>query len=133
MKAASSAKVPSPVARLLNLHRRKQQVVVTTSSRPAPDASGERRRRCPTLPGLGYRVELDTIAAENVDFDEETPISCVRPKVRPRQIPQAARVPKRPRPVTLFDGGVDDRRARTYLEEAQRILESGAFDLDGTD
>lgn len=132
MKAAT-AKVPSPVARLLNLHRRRQQVIVTASARPVPDDRAERRRRCPTLPGLGYRVELDTIAAENVDFDEETPISCVRPKARSRQIPQAARVPKRPRPVTLIDGGVDDRRARAYLDEAQRILESGAFDLDGTD
>lgn len=128
MKAASSARVLAPVAKLLNLHRRRQQVVVTTSPRPAP-SNGERRRRCPTLPGLGYRVELDTIAAENVDFDEEAPISCVRPKLRPRVVPPAAPVPKRPKPVTLLDGGIDDRRARAYLEEARRILESGVFDL----
>lgn len=128
MKESSSAKVLPPVAKLLNLHRRKQQVVVTTNSRPPLKSGAERRRRCPTLPGLGYRVELDTIAAENVDFDEEPPVSGVRPKSRARVIPQAARVPKRPKPVTLFDGGVDDARARDYLEEARRILESGVFD-----
>lgn len=130
MKASSSARVLAPVAKLLNLHRRKQQIVVTTISRPQPDFFADRRRHCPTLPGLGYRVELDTIAAENVDFDDETPISCVRPKVKSRTVPQAARVPKRPKPVTLFDGGIDDSRARDYLEEARRILESGVFDRD---
>lgn len=130
MKASSSARVLAPVAKLLNLHRRKQQVVVTTSSRPRSNIAVDRRKRCPTLPGLGYRVELDTIAAENVDFDEETPISCVRPKLKSRTIPQAARVPTRPKPVTLFDGGVDDQRAREYLEEARRILESGVFDSE---
>src|SRR5204862_6246715 len=118
----SSVRVLPPVAKLLNLHRRKQQVVVSTVSRSEARAAGERRRRCPTLPGLGYRVELDTIAAENVDFDEEPPISYVRPKSRARAVPQAARVPKRLKPVTLFDGGIDDRRAREYLEEAERIL-----------
>jgi hypothetical protein len=128
MKDQSSAKVLPPVAKLLNLHRRKQQVVVTTSSRTPIHSGNERRRRCPTLPGLGYRVELDTIAAENVDFDEEPPISCVRPKTRGRSIPQAARVPKRPKPVTLFDGGIDDQRAQDYLEEAAQILKSGIFD-----
>jgi hypothetical protein len=128
MKESSSAKVLPPVAKLLNLHRRKQQVVVTTSSRPPLTSSAERRRRCPTLPGLGYRVELDTIAAENVDFDEEPPVSHVRPRIKSRVIPQAARVPKRPRPVTLFDGGVDDQRALEYLEEAERLLKSGIFD-----
>jgi len=128
MKASSSAKVLAPVPKLLNLHRRKQQVVVTTSSGGERSAV-ERRRHCPTLPGLGYRVELDTIAAENVDFDEETPISCVRPKMRQRTVPPAAAVPKRPKPVTLLDGGVDDSQARAYLEEARRILESGVFDL----
>jgi hypothetical protein len=127
MKESSSAKVLPPVAKLLNLHRRKQQVVVTTSSRPPMNSGNERRRRCPTLPGLGYRVELDTIAAENVDFDEEPPVSQVRPRIRGRVIPQAARVPTRPRPVTLFDGGVDDQRAADYLEEARRILDSGIF------
>jgi len=128
MKESSSAKVLPPVAKLLNLHRRKQQVVVTTSSRPPMRSGNERRRRCPTLPGLGYRVELDTIAAENVDFDEEPPVSQVRRKLKSRVVPQAARVPKRPKPVTLFDGGIDDQRAREYLEEAERILKSGIFD-----
>ena len=128
MKESSSAKVLPPVAKLLNLHRRKQQVVVTTSSRPPMNSGSERRRRCPTLPGLGYRVELDTIAAENVDFDEEPPVSQVRRKMKSRVIPQAARVPKRPKPVTLFDGGVDDDRAADYLAEAERILKSGIFD-----
>ena len=123
----SSVRVLPPVAKLLNLHRRKQQVVVSTAPRSEPRAAGERRKRCPTLPGLGYRVELDTIAAENVDFDEQTPISCVRPKLKSRVVPQAARVPKTRRPVTLLDGGVDDRRARAYLEEAERIVKSGVF------
>lgn len=131
MKAASSARVLPLLPKLLNFHRRRQQVVVTTSSRPAPQAGTDRRRHCATLPGLGYRVELDTLAAENVDFDqEEAPISCVRPKARPRAIPPAAPVPRRPKPVTLLDGGIDDRRARAYLDEARRILESGVFDMD---
>jgi len=130
MKAASSTRVLPLLPKLLNLHRRKQQVIVTTSSRAAVAPQADRRRRCPTLPGLGYRVELDTFAAENVDFDEEAPISCVRPKSRQRVIPLAAPVPRRPKPVTLLDGGVDDRRARTYLEEARRILESGVFDFE---
>ena len=130
MKASSSARVLPLVPKLLNLHRRRQQVVVSTSSRAAAPSGVERRRRSPTLPGLGYRVELDTIAAENVDFDEAAPVSCVRPKSRPRVIPPAAAVPKRARPVTLLDGGVDDRRAHAYLEEARRILESGEFDLE---
>lgn len=128
MKDQSSAKVLPPVAKLLNLHRRKQQVVVTTSSRAPLASSTERRRRCPTLPGLGYRVELDTIAAEDVDFDEEPPVSQVRPRIKSRVIPQAARVPKKPKPVTLFDGGIDDQRASDYLAEAERILKSGIFD-----
>jgi hypothetical protein len=48
--------------------------------------------------------------------------------MKSRLIPQAARVPRRPKPVTLFDGGVDDQRAREYLEEAERIIKSGIFD-----
>ena len=119
-----------PVA---SLHRRRQRVVVRAPGSSANlEPEGDRRAHCPTLPGLGFRDESDTLPAFGLPEDDSEPISCVRVRVSPR-IPKAARtfiLPPRARPVTLLDE-VDDDQARKYREEAERILSSGLF--DGTD
>jgi hypothetical protein len=149
----------------------------------------DRRGRFATLPGLGYRMEADTLPAiglydlDDRDGGEMTPISCVHVKVAPLpditpfarlledplpedvepfaaearerlssydgemtpiscvrlkvQMPDLAEaraviLPPRSRPATLLDG-IDDDLARRYREEAERILQSGLFELDFSD
>ena len=70
------------------------------------DATWDRRERLPTLPGLGYRMEADTLPAFGLyDLleDEATPISCVRVKVAPRpEAPRALIPPPCPVPDILI-------------------------------
>jgi len=119
-----------PAASVASLHRRRQRVVVRAPGSSANlDDAGDRRAHCPTLSGLGFRDESDTLPAFGLPEDDVEPISCVRVRVTPK-IPKAARtfiLPPRARPVTLLDE-VDDSQARKYREEAERILASGLFD-----
>jgi hypothetical protein len=73
----------------------------------------------------------ERLASEN---GEMTPISCVRLKVQMPDLGAARAVilPPRSRPATLLDG-IDDDLARRYREEAERILQSGLFELDFSD
>jgi hypothetical protein len=128
-----------------HLHRRRQRVVVRrNTSLTVTSLQSDRRGRVPTLTGLGARDAQDTLPdwiEALVDLTDETiceddsPISQIR-----RRIPPAAAVPRlsisstpppppssRARPVTLLDD-VDDERARGYLDEARRLIESGVFD-----
>lgn len=168
------------------LHRRRQRVVVRAPGKSALPVTTvtERRGRLQTLPGLGYRMEADTLPAiglYDLEDHEMTPISCVRVKVAPlpditpfarliedpaeaedrhAQLPEPPPVddlemtpiscvrlkvqmpdlsearslilPPRTRPATLLDG-IDDDLARKYREEAERILQSGLFELDFSD
>lgn len=118
-----------PEAAPAALHRRRQRVVVRApGSRALLEDPFDRREHCPTLHGLGFRDEQDTLPAPG-DEDEAAPISCVRTRVTPR-IPKAARsliLPPRTRPVTLLDD-IDDSAARRYREEAERLVASGIFD-----
>jgi hypothetical protein len=103
------------------------------TSRFDAEASADRRQHFPTLSGLGFRDESDTLPAFGDAEDEQVTLSCVRPRVEarvPPRIPKAARsliLPPRSRPTTLLDD-VDDDMARKYREEAERLLASGIFD-----
>lgn len=111
------------------LHRRRQRVVVRApGSTLALDDPADRRQHFPTLSGLGFRDEADTLPAFGHD-DEPIPVSSVRARVAPR-VPPAARsliLPPRTRPLTLLDD-VDDDVAKKYREEADRLVASGIFD-----
>ena len=119
-----------PASASAALHRRRQRVVVRApGTHVSIEEPADRRRHFPTLSGLGFRDEADTIPAPANGAEDETPVSCVRTRVAPR-IPPAARsliLPPRSRPVTLLDD-VDDGVARKYREEAERLLASGIFD-----
>lgn len=90
----------------------------------APSRVSGVRRAQPTSPPTANDDEVVELA----------PVSQVRPTRTlrdgmsrpPRLPPLAARAPKRRRPETLLDD-VDDERARHYLEEAHRIVQSGFF------
>lgn len=119
------------------LHRRRQRVVVRAPGTKAsvfdPEAADDRRQHFPTLSGLGFRDESDTLPAFGLPEDDQAAISCVVSRVQarvPPRIPKAARsliLPPRNRPTTLLDD-VDDDMARKYREEAERLLASGIFD-----
>jgi hypothetical protein len=121
--------VPPPA-----LHRRRQRVVVRApGSRAAIDEADDRRQHFPTLIGLGFRDELDTLPAFGANEDDQAAISSVQSRVQSRvapRLPPAARsliLPPRIRPTTLLDD-VHDDVARKYREDAERILASGIFD-----
>jgi hypothetical protein len=85
----------------------------------------------PTLPGLGYRPEADTLPAvdrDGADVAGTTPVSHVRTRMAPRGVVLPPPLPgPRARPVTLLDE-VHDALSREYLAEAERLLASGLFD-----
>jgi hypothetical protein len=112
------------------LHRRRQRVVVRAPGSNAElDDPADRRRHFPTLSGLGFRDEADTLPAFGNEHEEPLPVSSVRSRVAPR-VPPAARsliLPPRTRPLTLLDD-VDDDLAKKYREEADRLVASGIFD-----
>ncbi len=99
----------------------------------------ERRIHSPTLPGLGFREEADTIPViGGPNADEVTPVSHVRARVavlvahpKPADAsPMNVGSPvARTRPVTLLDD-VHDSLSRDYLAEARALLASGIFKDD---
>lgn len=137
-KLALVPEAPATAGKSAALHRRRQRVVVRSpglkaSLFDAETSEEDRRRHFPTLSGLGFRDESDTLPAFGSSEDDQGAISCVRAKVQPRalpRIPKAARsliLPPRTRPTTLLDD-VHDDVARKYREDAERLLASGIFD-----
>jgi len=62
------------------LHRRRAPVIVRAPGHQSSIqvTAADRRRRSPTLPGIGYRMEEDTIPILELVDDEPPPVSRVR-------------------------------------------------------
>jgi hypothetical protein len=116
----------------------RQQVVVRAPGSDAPAAiEGAFRLRLPTLQGLGFRPEFDSVPVvshpenESCLDNDPFPLSEVRARVAPRDaappVPSASPASKlRLRPTVVLEA--EDSLAKRYLDEAERLLASGVFD-----
>lgn len=116
----------------------RQQVVVRAPGSDAPPGNeGAFRLRLPTLQGLGFRPEFDSVPVVSHPENESSldndpfPLSEIRARVAPRPVapPPAAAAPTsklRLRPTVVLEA--EDGVAKKYLEEAERLLASGVFD-----
>jgi hypothetical protein len=79
----------------------------------------------PTLPGLGYRPELDSVSLEGLPENEDSPVSVVRARVAPKTAPPEPTFRLRLRPTVVLEA--DNDLARKYRAEAERLLAQGLF------
>jgi hypothetical protein len=104
----------------------RQSVVVRAPGSSAFPPPATYRERCPTLPGLGYRPEFDSVRLAGLPENEDSPVSEVRARVAPRTPEPGPKFRLKLRPTVVLEA--DAMLARKYLAEAQRLLASGVFD-----